>query len=83
VDERPRGERIDEERYSRAVGDVWDTWTDDRWAMCVACFDDDFVNADGRCFHCAVQFLAKVRSIGIIAEPWGLKQARSDGIAKY
>lgn len=53
------------------------------FAVCKDCGADGQVNVDTRCATCMVKFVHKLRSVAIIAEPVGLKEARRGGFAKY
>ncbi len=50
---------------------------------CKQCGHPAGLNEFGRCFTCSAEFVAKIRTVAIHAEPWALRQARKDGYAKY
>lgn len=69
--------------WEKAFHDVCRTWPGGNVGVCADCGMTAERNSDARCIPCAVDFTVKLRSVAVIAEPWGLKEARAGGFATY
>ncbi len=65
---------------AEVVRDVANTFVKTSAGRCSGCpLTETALNVDGRCIYCAIAFVAKIRSIAVIATPWALKHVREQG----